>query len=158
MNPECEIKDISSTFSNGSTNDYDHGYFNGTIYGYLNSTAQAYAEKYSYAFESLGDAPIQTTTAVTTAPVVTTTTTTATTPSSDEIDLSKVKYCDINLDNEVAIADIAVLSKYVTASELYSLKNATAVENSDVNHDSSITSADVQKLIEFILKTITSLD
>ncbi len=58
LNPECEIyfyheleKKVreSPKFSDPP--------FNGTIYGYENSTAQAFAEKYSYTFESLGEAP-----------------------------------------------------------------------------------------------------
>ena len=64
----------------------------------------------------------------------------------------------ISFGNEKKKADIAVLTKYVVSPEIYNLENATAVENADVNHDSSVTSADVQRLIEFILKTIPSLD
>ena len=53
-NPSCTIYDSDSTFSNT----WDG--FTGTIKGYTPSTAQAYAEKYSYKFESLGEAPQQT--------------------------------------------------------------------------------------------------
>lgn len=56
LNPDCEIYDYAGTISNLSY-DTDEPYFNGTIYGYTNSTAQAYADKYSYKFVSLGEAP-----------------------------------------------------------------------------------------------------
>ena len=59
---------------------------------------------------------------------------------------------------QVAIADIVVLSKYVISSKLYPLENATAVENADVTHDSEVTSADTQKLIEYIVNAISTLD
>ncbi|MGN1480418.1 leucine-rich repeat protein [Porcipelethomonas sp.] len=45
-NPECEISDDPDVFTYGCI-----------ISGYDNSTAQAYAQKYGYAFESLGEAP-----------------------------------------------------------------------------------------------------
>ena len=51
LNPDCSIYDAKLTISK------DHSGFNGIIRGYDNSTAQAYAEKWSYTFESLGEAP-----------------------------------------------------------------------------------------------------
>ena len=98
-----------------------------------------------------GEVPIVTT--ASTAPIVTTTT-----PATGDIDWSAVMYGDVNLDNDVSIADIAVLTKHVVSPAIYGLEDATAVENADVNHDSSVTSADIQRLIEFILKTVSSLD
>lgn len=56
LNPYCDIYDSSETICNSSSN-ANETVFSGTIYGYNDSTAQKYAEKYGYAFESLGDAP-----------------------------------------------------------------------------------------------------
>ncbi len=58
LDPDCEICDSASTICNDYDGDY---FFTGTIYGYENSTAQAYAEKYGYAFTSIGAAPEPTT-------------------------------------------------------------------------------------------------
>ena len=57
MNPYCRIDQNDHTISNGVTPQTYEPYFNGTIYGYQDSTAQDYAERYGYAFQSLGKAP-----------------------------------------------------------------------------------------------------
>lgn len=51
-NAICQIDDSAFTFCNSSAGEQ---LFTGTIFGYDGSTAQAYAEKYGYAFESLGE-------------------------------------------------------------------------------------------------------
>ena len=51
LNPNAFIYDSASVFSNTERT------FTGTIHGYEDSTAKFYAEKYGYAFASLGDAP-----------------------------------------------------------------------------------------------------
>ena len=59
-NPDCVIYDAPGTICNdehfNAVNGYHAYVFSGTIYGYDDSTAQAYAEKYGYAFDSLGNA------------------------------------------------------------------------------------------------------
>ena len=67
-------------------------------------------------------------------------------------------YGDVNLDDEVTLADIALLTKYVASSELYPLKDSTAAANADVDHDGYISSGDAQKMIEFVLKVIRTFD
>ncbi len=52
LNPDCKLFDTPTTVS-----DQMDGGFSGVIAGYTGSEAQKYAEKYGYAFESLGDAP-----------------------------------------------------------------------------------------------------
>lgn len=52
LNPDCKLFDAPTTVS-----DQIDGGFSGVIAGYTGSEAQKYAEKYGYAFESLGDAP-----------------------------------------------------------------------------------------------------
>ncbi len=57
MNPDCKIADNRSTISNSFDNDNRLHMYDGVIKGYSGSTAESYANKYSYKFESLGEAP-----------------------------------------------------------------------------------------------------
>ena len=101
MNPYCRIEGDSGTISN----DYDYmtsiGTFNGTIYGYQDSTAQDYAERYGYAFKSLGEAPAY-------------------------------LAGDINADNEITVADVVLLQKWLLAVPDTFLLNRNAA---DLNED-----------------------
>ncbi len=72
-------------------------------------------------------------------------------------DKSKLKYGDVNLDNEITAADVIQLAKYILSKQTYPLgKNtpssiAQAIEQSDVEHDRFLNSKDTSKIKEVIL-------
>jgi len=103
--------------------------------------------------------PAETSATTTTTTKATTTTTAATTVDPDSIiDWSRVLYGDVNLDKEVTLADVAALSKHVSARDLYPLINATATENANCQYDEAVDAADSLKIIEYKMKSITLLD
>lgn len=85
---------------------------------------------------------------------ITTNTTSATTPSYGDIDWNNVKYGDVNVDGSVNSTDIVVLNKYLISNIKYSLKDATAIENADCDHDGYITSRDVMIIINIVLQNV----
>ncbi|MBQ7901439.1 MAG: leucine-rich repeat protein, partial [Clostridia bacterium] len=150
--------------------------FSGTIKGYDGSTAESYAEEKGYIFESLGEAPVVTTPAVTTA-VTTTAVTTQTTATQSQTTTSQTQVTtvqtqvtttalifgtptimgDSDNDGSVGLADVAVVAKYAVSTTLYYIDDPVAAANADVNHDWLVNAADVQMMIEFMLKKITEL-
>ncbi|MBE6844085.1 MAG: hypothetical protein E7508_00030 [Ruminococcus sp.] len=160
-NPDCEIGEEhfinttasidyhnpGHTISNYSTYVENSGYtdphYDGTIYGCENSTAQAYAENYGYAFESLGEAPVQTTPAVTTA--VTTTTTKATTTSATKTTASE----STQASKSTTAAPLTTTSSETTKAET---TNTTA-ENSDTTNTTNTT---VTTVSTFVTSAITT--
>ena len=102
------------------------------------------------------------TTVTTTTTTVTTTTTTATTPKpfdpNNDIDWTKVHWGDVNLDGEVTLSDVVMLSKFLVNSEIFPLKNATSRENANCEYDDELNSLDNAKLIEYNLGTLSEDD
>lgn len=102
--------------------------------------------------------PAQTSATTTTTTKATTATTVTTVDPDSIIDWSRVLYGDVNVDGQVTLADIAVLSKHVLAPDMYPLINATATENANCQYDDAIDAADSLKIIEYKMKSITLLD
>ncbi len=113
--------------------------------------------------------PSTITTAITTAPPVTTSTTVITTvvpPTSttspvtttvdpdDIIDWSRVKYGDVNLDEDVNIADIVKLNMYLLNKQTNPL-NATARENANCVYDKNIDTGDSTLLMNYVAMMIS---
>ena len=164
-NSECEIYDSRRTISNSLDYDVDdyYYYFSGIIYGYENSTTQAYAEKYDYAFESLGDAPIQTTPSVTTAVTTTTITTTTTTTTKTNVSettqagesttaapLTTTSLETTNTTNTTA----TTVSTFVT-SAITTTATGTTRPTGDANGDDKMTVSDAAFIARMLAKRIT---
>lgn len=75
--------------------------------------------------------------------------TTVTTEKKDEIDWTRVKYGDVNLDGEVDLKDLVSLSKYFADSNGYAL-SATSMENADVVYDHTVGNPDAVLLMKFV--------
>ncbi|MBP0968038.1 MAG: leucine-rich repeat protein [Oscillospiraceae bacterium] len=117
-NAICQIYDSAFTFCNSSAGEQ---LFTGTIIGYDGSTAQAYAEKYGYAFESLG-------------PV-----------------LRTLFAGDMTGDNEVGLEDVQSLLAYYTETVAGKNPLFAEIQKkaADVNLDEKVDIADVQYTLKY---------
>jgi len=94
-------------------------------------------------------APTTTTAPVTsTAPSVTTTS--KGTENTGDIDLSKVKAGDINLDGSVGVSDAVLLAKYIANPNKYTL-NATALKNADCDGNGKVETPDLLLLVDYTI-------
>ena len=75
--------------------------------------------------------------------------TTVTTEKKDEIDWSKVKYGDVNLDGDVNLLDLVALTKYISDVNSYPL-SATSLENADVSYDHNVGNSDTVLLLKYV--------
>jgi hypothetical protein len=55
---------------------------------------------------------------------------------------------DADLNGEVSLTDVVVVSKNNLSDEAYPLANDTAYENADMNNDSKVNGLDASALIE----------
>lgn len=72
---------------------------------------------------------------------------TAPTVGNDKVTLAG----DIDLDNDTGLADIVILSKYMSNNSIYPITDETARANADVNNDSEINVLDMNILVEMQL-------
>lgn len=91
------------------------------------------------------------TTVVTTAKP--TTTTNPVTSTKDEIDWSKVKYGDVNLDTNVNTLDIVLFNMYLLDGEKTPL-NATQRENANCEYDKDLDMTDSGKIVNYVAEII----
>lgn len=64
---------------------------------------------------------------------------------------------DVNLDSDVGIADVLLLSKYTTNPYVYPITDLTAYSNADLNWDGQVDSVDTSILIETFLGSFIGL-
>lgn len=143
--------------------------FQGIAYGILNTNGFMKTDlSINLKSIELPPVPIKTTSAAASAPSAETTVTTVSVSSSESrqstekstaasytVDLSEIKYGDVNTDGLINSADVVVLNKFLINNEKYSLTSAIAYENANCVYDSSINTKDSMAIINVVLNIIT---
>lgn len=80
------------------------------------------------------------------------TTTTSETETTEEVDLTKLKYGDVDLNGVINISDVIKLNKYLVKSMIL---NATQKENADCVHDGKIEVKDNFEIVRCICRIIS---
>lgn len=98
------------------------------------------------------------TTAKTTAKTTSATQATAATQPTGNIDWSRVKYGDVDVDGKITATDAVILSKYLLSQSEYPITDPTALENADTVYDGELNNKDLIALCNVILGIYSAND